>query len=114
MEAVHFSVHCISCMGLRPFLGNARREALALILYCRNTNLMQMSWEHGTCSKRGDYFHFSCVFYRYIHIIHSSLMKLVIAWFFLDKPQVRLFEGQILTQAAHRAALLLGERNKAT
>lgn len=93
MEAVHFSVHCISCMGLRPFLGNAR-ETLALILYCSNTNLMQMSWECATCSKGGDYFYFSCVFYWYIHIIHSSLVNLVIAWFFLDKLQVCLLKGR--------------------
>lgn len=38
MEAVSFSVHCISCTDLKSFLGNAGREALALMPYLRETN----------------------------------------------------------------------------
>lgn len=73
---------------------------------------MQMSWAHCSCSKIGEYFRFIHIFYCHIHMTPASLLDLVAACFFLDKPQVCLLEKQILTQAAHRTAQLNEKRTK--
>lgn len=93
MEASSFSVHCTSVWH-HLWGGNARREASALTLHLRNTNLVQMSWACCTCSRSGDCFHYSHT------LAHSHNAISIIAWFFLDKPWGCLLEGQVLAEAA--------------